>query len=225
MGLGIPGVSVDGNDIEAVRDCVASAVERARTGEGLTLVEAVTYRKTDFSGADRGGYRPGGGRCRFHRSTGTRAAAAAHCGHRPCTGRGRGAAGPPGGGGRGRLRPVEPVAGAGGLGLLTSAIRCDDQVVVFEGKRFRLQRPRPRRRTPGPARDGPRRKQAAAMVDRELFALHSWTQGALSVPPRIRDLAARVRDRRSVQPSWPLRPADMRRTATTAPGRYQIRHQ
>ncbi|BBX94917.1 dehydrogenase [Mycobacterium lacus] len=56
-GYGMPGVSVDGNDVESVRDCVARAVERARAGGGPTLVQAITYRTTDFSGSDRGGYR------------------------------------------------------------------------------------------------------------------------------------------------------------------------
>ncbi|OSC39589.1 dehydrogenase [Mycobacterium decipiens] len=54
---GMPGVSVDGNDVKAVRDCVTSAVLRARAGGGPTLVQAITYRTIDFSGSDRGGYR------------------------------------------------------------------------------------------------------------------------------------------------------------------------
>jgi 2-oxoisovalerate dehydrogenase E1 component len=40
----IPGVRVDGNDLGAVYDAVKTAVARARTGEGPTLVEAMTYR-------------------------------------------------------------------------------------------------------------------------------------------------------------------------------------
>jgi pyruvate dehydrogenase E1 component alpha subunit len=43
-GYGMPGVTVDGNDPVAVRQAVAEAVERARSGQGPTLVEAVTYR-------------------------------------------------------------------------------------------------------------------------------------------------------------------------------------
>jgi acetoin:2,6-dichlorophenolindophenol oxidoreductase subunit alpha len=46
---GMPGVSVDGNDVVAVRDCVAEAVQRARAGRGPTLVQAVTYQSTDGS--------------------------------------------------------------------------------------------------------------------------------------------------------------------------------
>jgi 2-oxoisovalerate dehydrogenase E1 component len=43
-GYGIPGVRVDGNDALAVYETVRTAVERARAGEGPTLVEALTYR-------------------------------------------------------------------------------------------------------------------------------------------------------------------------------------
>jgi pyruvate dehydrogenase E1 component alpha subunit len=42
--FGIPGVQVDGNDVFAVRDAVSTAVERARRGEGPSLIEAVTFR-------------------------------------------------------------------------------------------------------------------------------------------------------------------------------------
>jgi 2-oxoisovalerate dehydrogenase E1 component len=41
---GIPGVAVDGNDVLAVWDVARRAVERARAGEGPTLIEAKTYR-------------------------------------------------------------------------------------------------------------------------------------------------------------------------------------
>jgi acetoin:2,6-dichlorophenolindophenol oxidoreductase subunit alpha len=40
----VPGVEADGNNVLAVRSAVAQAVERARAGEGPTLIEAVTYR-------------------------------------------------------------------------------------------------------------------------------------------------------------------------------------
>jgi pyruvate dehydrogenase E1 component alpha subunit len=43
-GYGIPGIRVDGNDVEAVRDATAAAVLRARSGEGPTVIEAMTYR-------------------------------------------------------------------------------------------------------------------------------------------------------------------------------------
>jgi len=40
----MPGVTVDGNDVEAVRDAATEAVGRARGGGGPTLLECVTYR-------------------------------------------------------------------------------------------------------------------------------------------------------------------------------------
>lgn len=44
-GYGMPGRTVDGQDVEAVRAVVAEAIERARRGDGPTLVEAVTCRR------------------------------------------------------------------------------------------------------------------------------------------------------------------------------------
>lgn len=41
---GMPGVTVDGNDAEAVYAAARQAVDRARSGGGPTLIEAVTYR-------------------------------------------------------------------------------------------------------------------------------------------------------------------------------------
>jgi len=41
---GMPGVRVDGNDVEAVYAAVVAALERARRGDGPTLIEAVTMR-------------------------------------------------------------------------------------------------------------------------------------------------------------------------------------
>jgi TPP-dependent pyruvate/acetoin dehydrogenase alpha subunit len=42
--FGVPGVTVDGNDVVEVRRVAAEAVERARRGAGPTLIEARTYR-------------------------------------------------------------------------------------------------------------------------------------------------------------------------------------
>jgi TPP-dependent pyruvate/acetoin dehydrogenase alpha subunit len=54
---GIPGVRVDGNDVEAVHAAAATAVERARAGGGPTLLEAVTYRWKGHSKSDKNLYR------------------------------------------------------------------------------------------------------------------------------------------------------------------------
>lgn len=54
---GIAGVTVDGNDVLAVYDAVHKASERARRGEGPTLVEALTYRWKGHSKSDRQAYR------------------------------------------------------------------------------------------------------------------------------------------------------------------------
>jgi pyruvate dehydrogenase E1 component alpha subunit len=45
VGYGIPGVIVDGTDALAVYEAAAAAVERARRGEGPTLIEAKTHRR------------------------------------------------------------------------------------------------------------------------------------------------------------------------------------
>ncbi len=49
---GIDGVVVDGNDVLAVYDVMAEAVERAYNGDGATLVEAKTYRIVPHSSDD-----------------------------------------------------------------------------------------------------------------------------------------------------------------------------
>lgn len=57
---GMPGVRVDGNDVIAVRGVTAAAVDRARGGEGATLIEAMTYRHSGHSRSDPAAYRPAG---------------------------------------------------------------------------------------------------------------------------------------------------------------------
>jgi TPP-dependent pyruvate/acetoin dehydrogenase alpha subunit len=54
---GIPGVSVDGNDVEAVQEAVHRAAEQARMGGGPTLLEARTYRHCGHSKSDQCLYR------------------------------------------------------------------------------------------------------------------------------------------------------------------------
>jgi pyruvate dehydrogenase E1 component alpha subunit len=54
---GMPGVTVDGNDVQAVFDAVTEAVARARAGGGPTLIEALTYRHKGHSKSDQNLYR------------------------------------------------------------------------------------------------------------------------------------------------------------------------
>jgi len=52
VAYGVPGVLVDGNDVLAVYRATVAALERARRGEGPTLVEALTYRVGPHSTSD-----------------------------------------------------------------------------------------------------------------------------------------------------------------------------
>jgi TPP-dependent pyruvate/acetoin dehydrogenase alpha subunit len=57
-GYGMPGVVVDGNDVIAVYEATIQAVDRARAGDGPTLIECKTYRwRTHFEG-EPDTYRP-----------------------------------------------------------------------------------------------------------------------------------------------------------------------
>lgn len=59
VAAGIPGEQVDGNDIVAMHHVARRAVERARAGEGPSLIEALTYRLGDHTTADDASrYRP-----------------------------------------------------------------------------------------------------------------------------------------------------------------------
>ncbi|WP_116952432.1 thiamine pyrophosphate-dependent dehydrogenase E1 component subunit alpha [Jiangella endophytica] len=57
---GLPAEVVDGNDVVAVRNAVARAAERARAGDGPTVLEARTYRHYGHSRTDPATYRPEG---------------------------------------------------------------------------------------------------------------------------------------------------------------------
>lgn len=52
VGYGMPGIRVDGNDILAMIQTSNEAIERARAGEGPTLIEALTYRRQGHSSSD-----------------------------------------------------------------------------------------------------------------------------------------------------------------------------
>jgi TPP-dependent pyruvate/acetoin dehydrogenase alpha subunit len=55
---GLPGIIVDGNDVLAVYEAAGEAIERARRGEGPTLLECKTYRLCGHSRSDPLTYRP-----------------------------------------------------------------------------------------------------------------------------------------------------------------------
>lgn len=52
IAYGFNGVLVDGNDVIAVFNATLEAVEKARKGEGPTMIEAYTYRMSDHTTAD-----------------------------------------------------------------------------------------------------------------------------------------------------------------------------
>jgi len=56
----MPGFVVDGQDVDAVRDAADAAIERARRGEGPTLLEMKTYRYRGHSRTDPAKYRKEG---------------------------------------------------------------------------------------------------------------------------------------------------------------------
>jgi pyruvate dehydrogenase E1 component alpha subunit len=59
IAFGIKGVQVDGNDVIAVYRMTKEALERARNGEGPTLIESITYRMADHTTSDDASrYRP-----------------------------------------------------------------------------------------------------------------------------------------------------------------------
>jgi pyruvate dehydrogenase E1 component alpha subunit len=55
---GLEPIVVDGNDVEAVHAVATTVLERARAGQGPSLIEALTYRHGGHSRADPGKYRP-----------------------------------------------------------------------------------------------------------------------------------------------------------------------
>ncbi len=55
---GVPGERADGNDVLAVYEVARRAVERARAGEGVTLIELVTYRRKGHAEHDNQSYVP-----------------------------------------------------------------------------------------------------------------------------------------------------------------------
>ena len=60
IGYGIPGLQADGNDVLAVYDVTKQAVDHARAGNGVTLVELMTYRRKGHAEHDNQSYVPAG---------------------------------------------------------------------------------------------------------------------------------------------------------------------
>jgi acetoin:2,6-dichlorophenolindophenol oxidoreductase subunit alpha len=55
---GLEPIVIDGNDADVVYETAQVAIDRARRGEGPSLIEALTYRHTGHSRADPATYRP-----------------------------------------------------------------------------------------------------------------------------------------------------------------------
>jgi TPP-dependent pyruvate/acetoin dehydrogenase alpha subunit len=55
---GLPPILIDGNDVDIVHETAIAAIERARAGDGPSLIEAETYRHGGHSRADPATYRP-----------------------------------------------------------------------------------------------------------------------------------------------------------------------
>src|SRR6476469_4293366 len=59
-GYGVPGVRADGNDVVATYQVTREAVDRARAGGGVTLIELMTYRRKGHAEHDNQSYVPSG---------------------------------------------------------------------------------------------------------------------------------------------------------------------
>ena len=60
IGYGVPGEQADGNDVLAVYDVTKTAVDRARAGGGVSLIELMTYRRKGHAEHDNQSYVPKG---------------------------------------------------------------------------------------------------------------------------------------------------------------------
>ena len=60
IGYGVPGLQADGNDLLAVYDVTKQAVDHARSGGGVTLIELMTYRRKGHAEHDNQSYVPAG---------------------------------------------------------------------------------------------------------------------------------------------------------------------
>ena len=60
IGYGVPGEQADGNDVIATYEVTKRAVDRARRGEGVSMVELITYRRKGHAEHDNQSYVPAG---------------------------------------------------------------------------------------------------------------------------------------------------------------------
>jgi len=60
VGYGIPGTRADGNDVLATYEATKAAVDRARAGGGVSMVELMTYRRKGHAEHDNQSYVPAG---------------------------------------------------------------------------------------------------------------------------------------------------------------------
>jgi len=60
LGYGVPGVTIDGTDVVKVYEACSKAVDRARRGEGPSLIETITMRMHGHSASDDASYVPAG---------------------------------------------------------------------------------------------------------------------------------------------------------------------
>jgi pyruvate dehydrogenase E1 component alpha subunit/2-oxoisovalerate dehydrogenase E1 component alpha subunit len=60
IGYGVPGEQADGNDVIATYEVTKRAVDRARAGEGVSIVELMTYRRKGHAEHDNQSYVPSG---------------------------------------------------------------------------------------------------------------------------------------------------------------------
>ena len=58
VAYGIPAVTIDGNDVLAVYESTKKAIERARSGGGVSMIEVVTYRRKGHAEHDDQRYQP-----------------------------------------------------------------------------------------------------------------------------------------------------------------------
>lgn len=57
LSLGLPGISIDGNDVAVVDEAAGAAIQRIRAGEGPYFLHCRTYRHSGHTGSDPAAYR------------------------------------------------------------------------------------------------------------------------------------------------------------------------